>query len=137
VWIVSNQMKVDLAALTIAIKRPEEEFGGQLFERGRLHSRLTKLGIPIQRDLAQIERSAATIKRKAEKLPADHPGIHNHTATQAPTRVNHTRVSSPAFHQQLNHRLCATGETQRIRQIFWLFWRALMSGPVCKRSNSL
>jgi DNA-binding transcriptional LysR family regulator len=72
----AKRIGVSQPTLTNAIKALEEELGGPLFERGRLSSRLTKLGILIQQDLAQIERSATAAKRKAEKFvvcrsPAD------------------------------------------------------------------
>jgi regulatory helix-turn-helix LysR family protein len=80
---------VSQPTLTNAIKRLEQEFGGPLFERGRQQSRLTKLGILIQSDLAQIERSTTAAKRKAEKFFTARSGIYKPTAMEAFMRVHH------------------------------------------------
>jgi Transcriptional regulator len=58
-------------SLTRAIKRLEEELGGSLFDRDRVNTRLTDLGIFVRPELARSDQSAAEAKRKAEKFLAD------------------------------------------------------------------
>jgi DNA-binding transcriptional LysR family regulator len=57
-------------SLTRAIKQLEAELGGLLFDRNRINTRLTDLGILLRPEFAWIDRSAAEAKRKAGKFPA-------------------------------------------------------------------
>jgi transposase-like protein len=57
-------------SLTRAIKRLEEELSGSLFDRDRVTTRLTELGILVRPELARIEQSVAEAKRKAAKFLA-------------------------------------------------------------------
>lgn len=55
-------------SLTRAIKQLEKVLGGSLFERRRLSTRLTELGILVRSELVQIDRSATEAARKAAKF---------------------------------------------------------------------
>jgi DNA-binding transcriptional LysR family regulator len=46
-------------SLTRAIKQLEKKLGGSLFERDRVNTRLTDLGILVRPEFVQIERSTA------------------------------------------------------------------------------
>jgi DNA-binding transcriptional LysR family regulator len=61
---------VSQPSLTNAIKRLEEELGGSLFDRDRVNTRLTDLGILMRPEFVQIDRSATEAKRKAGKFLA-------------------------------------------------------------------
>ena len=89
----AKRIGVSQPSLTTAVRRLEEEFGGRLFERGRLFSRLTELGALVQPDLAEIERSVAAAKRKAEQFAVGCSGINKRIAAKQLLR-NHTRASS-------------------------------------------
>ena len=55
-------------SLTRAIKRLEVPLGGSLFDRDRMKTRLTELGILMRPEFVQIDRSATEAKRKARKF---------------------------------------------------------------------
>jgi predicted transcriptional regulator len=57
-------------SLSRAIKLLEKELGGLLFDRDRVNTRLSDLGILVRPELVQIDRSATEAKRKAGKFPA-------------------------------------------------------------------
>jgi LysR family transcriptional regulator, hydrogen peroxide-inducible genes activator len=57
-------------SLTRSIKLLEEELGGSLFDRDRVNTRTTDLGILVRSEFVRIDRSAAEAKRKAAKFLA-------------------------------------------------------------------
>lgn len=59
-------------SLTRAIKLLEKELGDPLFIRGNRQSRLSELGLAVRRHLAQIDRCASQVRRKADELLAAH-----------------------------------------------------------------
>jgi len=61
---------VSQPSLTNAIKRLEQELGGSLFDRDRVNTRVTDLGILVRPEFVSIDRSAAEAKRKARKFLA-------------------------------------------------------------------
>jgi hypothetical protein len=61
---------VSQPSLTNAIKRLEKELGGSLFDRDRVNTRLSDLGILVRPEFVQIDRSTAEIKRKAANFLA-------------------------------------------------------------------
>jgi len=61
--------------LTRAIKELEAEFGGPLFVRGWKATRLSGLGMVVRPHIADIDRSAATARRKAADFLAAPPAL--------------------------------------------------------------
>jgi Bacterial regulatory helix-turn-helix protein, lysR family len=61
---------VSQPSLTLAIKQLEAEFGGPLFVRSTMSSRLSYLGEAIRPSLTEMACSAANAKREAAKILA-------------------------------------------------------------------
>jgi DNA-binding transcriptional LysR family regulator len=59
---------VSQPTLTTAIRRLEEELGERLFDRGSRKTRLSPFGAAMRPYLLHLERSAANVKREAERL---------------------------------------------------------------------
>jgi hypothetical protein len=76
-------------SLTRAIKRLEEELGGSLFNRDRVNTRLSDLGILVRPEFAQINRSAAEAKRKAVEFLAARSVKSQPKAMEAFMRAHH------------------------------------------------
>jgi regulatory helix-turn-helix LysR family protein len=76
-------------SLTRAVKLLEEELGGKLFDRHLRETRLTELGNLVRPDVAQIEKSAAVAKRKAEKFLITRSVTRQHKAMEALMRTHH------------------------------------------------
>ena len=76
-------------SLTRAIKQLEAELGGSLFDRDRMNTRLTDLGILVRPEFAWIDRSAAEAKRKAGKFLAARSVTHQPRAMEAFMRAHH------------------------------------------------
>lgn len=77
-------------SLTRAIKKMEAELGGSLFNRDRTNTRLSNFGMLVQSELMRIDRSAAEVKRQAEKFMAARSVIHQLRAMEAFMRVHHS-----------------------------------------------
>ena len=80
---------VSQPSLTNAIKRLEQELGGSLFDRDRVNTRVTDLGILIRSEFVSIDRSAAEAKRKARKFLAARSVKPQPRAMEALVRAHH------------------------------------------------
>ena len=76
-------------SLSRAIKQLEAELGGSLFDRDRMSTRLTDLGILVRPEFTWINRSTAEAKRKAGKFLAARSVTHQLRAKEAFMRAHH------------------------------------------------
>ena len=76
-------------SLSRAIKQLEAELGGSLFDRDRMSTRLTDLGILVRPEFTWINRSTAEAKRKAGKFLAARSVTHQPRAKEAFMRAHH------------------------------------------------
>jgi hypothetical protein len=76
-------------SLSRAIKQLEAELGGSLFDRDRLSTRLTDLGILVRPEFTWINRSTAEAKRKAGKFLAARSVTHQPRAMETFMRSHH------------------------------------------------
>ena len=83
---------VSQPSLTNAIKRLEAEIGGSLFNRDRVNTRLSDLGILVRPEFVWIDRSTAEAKRKAAKFLAARSVKPQPRAMEAFMRAHHVIV---------------------------------------------
>ena len=73
----AEQCNVTQPTLTNAIKRLEEELGGELIHRDGKDSRLTKLGQTLRAQFEKIEETRTSLKRTAQEFASGEGGELN------------------------------------------------------------
>ena len=68
----ATRLGISQPSLSLAIRRLEQDLGGQLFLRDSRSLRLTKLGYAVKPGFLQIERSLKTLQKTVE----DHVSKH-------------------------------------------------------------
>jgi DNA-binding transcriptional LysR family regulator len=70
-------------SLSNAIKKLEQELGGQLFHRGRASCPLSERGHALRPHLAKLERCIRNVHDQAMRFSANGNTVHRHVLTSA------------------------------------------------------